>query len=55
MIFVYQERWRSIKQSEKVMIGGLKPSTTTPFMLSKELLLYTREFFLFSLSLTDFL
>lgn len=48
VIFVYQGRWRSIKQSEKVMIGGLKPSTTTPFMLSKELLLYTREFFIFS-------
>lgn len=44
VIFVYQGRWRSIKQSEKVMIGGLKPSTTTPSMLSKELLLYIREF-----------
>ena len=46
-IIACQGWWRLIKQSEKVMIDGLRQSTTKPSMWFKELWLYTREFFSF--------
>ncbi|KAF7818655.1 FAD synthase [Senna tora] len=39
-------KWRSIKQSGSVTIEDFGPNTITPFMLFKELWLYTRALFL---------
>ena len=47
-IFACQGTWRSIRQSERAMTGGSRPSITTPSMSLRGLWLCTRKVLFFS-------